>query len=171
MRALLVIDMIKDFVDPEGALYIGEEGEELVPRIKKRLQEYRGKGEPVIYICDRHIHQDGEFAMFPPHALPGTEGEEIVPELLPGENEPVIYKRRFSGFFGTDLDLTLREKGIDSLELVGVVTNICILYTAAEARMLNYGVEVEKSLVASFDEEAHEFALKEMDKTLGVEVR
>ncbi|MFO7952826.1 MAG: isochorismatase family protein [Bacillota bacterium] len=60
------------------------------------------------------------------------------------------------------------EKGIKEIELVGVVTNICILYTAAEARSLGYKVMVPQKAVASFDQEAHRFALQEMEKTLGV---
>jgi len=54
--------------------------------------------------------------------------------------------------------------------LVGVCTNICVLYTAVDARMRNYSVTVIKEGVASFSQEAHEFALKEMENTLGVKI-
>ncbi len=60
--------------------------------------------------------------------------------------------------------------GITDLELTGVCTQICILYTAADARMRQYNVSVRKECVESFDEEAHLFALKEMENTLGVKV-
>jgi len=93
-----------------------------------------------------------------------------VAELAPQEGDLKIYKRRYSAFFGTDLDLTLRELGVTEVELVGVCTQICVLYTAADARMLNYDVTVRRNCVASFDPQAHEFALKEMEKTLGVKV-
>jgi nicotinamidase-related amidase len=66
--------------------------------------------------------------------------------------------------------LTLRELNVTELELAGVCTQICVLYTAADARMLNYDVTVRRECVASFDPEAHEFALKEMERTLGVKV-
>ncbi len=69
------------------------------------------------------------------------------------------------------MDLYLREKGVDEIYLVGgVCTNICVLYTAADARNLAYKVNIYKDGVASFDEEAHNFALKEAEKTLGCNV-
>ncbi len=168
MKALLVVDMLVDFIDPEGVLYIGPVAEELVPEVKSKLEDYRSSGDMVIFICDRHLEDDKEFEMFPPHSRENSGGEEIVPELSPRDKERVIPKRRFSAFFGTDLDLTLREKNIAEIEIVGCVTNICVLYTAADARALNYKVSVPSKAVASFDPEAHRFALQEMEKTLGV---
>ncbi|MBW6463162.1 MAG: isochorismatase family cysteine hydrolase [Bacillota bacterium] len=168
MKALLVIDMIVDFIDPSGALYIGPVAGELTSAVRDRLESYRVSGDTVIYICDRHLEEDREFEIFPPHSIDGTGGSDIVSELTPRNGERAIYKRRYSAFFGTDLDLTLREKKVSELELAGCVTNICVLYTAAEARMLNYQVTVYKKAVNGFDPEAHEFALQEMKKTLGV---
>ncbi len=170
MKALLIIDMLVDFIDPGGLLYIGPSASDLTAAVKSRLQLYRSSGDKVIYICDRHHEDDSEFEMFPPHSIGQTAGASIVNPLSPIEGERIIYKRRFSAFFGTDLDLTLREKGITDLELTGCVTNICILYTAADARMLNYRVSVSKGAVGSFDQDAHVFALNEMNKTLGVKV-
>src|SRR5437016_12834663 len=105
--------------------------------------------------------------MFPPHALAGTKGADIIPALAPAKGDLQIPKRRYSGFFGTDLDITLRERGIDTLRLVGDCTNICVLYTAADARNLGYAVEVVRDGVTSFDAEAHTSALRELEKTLG----
>src|SRR5437764_12512826 len=87
--------------------------------------------------------------MFPPHALSGSKGAEIVPEVAPAAGDVIITKRRYSGFFGTDLDITLRERGVDTLRLVGDCTNICVLYTAADARNLGYAVEFVKGGVTS----------------------
>src|SRR5438067_722075 len=74
---------------------------------------------------------------------------------------------RSSGFFGTDVDITLRERRVDTVRVVGDCTNICVLYTAADARNLGYAVEVVRDGVTSFDLEAHEDALRELEKTLG----
>lgn len=169
-RALLVIDMLRDFLEEKGALYIGDSGSKVIQNVAGRVKEWRKTKDPVIYILDRHLPQDAEFKMFPPHCLEGEWGGEVVDELKPQKGDYLIYKRRYSAFFGTDLDLTLRELGITELELAGVCTQICVLYTAADARMLQYGVTVCRDCVASFDAEAHEFALKEMEKTLGVKV-
>ncbi len=161
--------MLKDFVEADGALCIGDAGG-VIRQVESRIREYRSQGHPVIYVADRHHPQDAEFKMFPPHCLSGEPGSEVVEELAPREDEITIPKRRYSAFFGTDLDLTLRELGVTELELAGGCTQICVLYTAADARMLHYGVTVRKDCVASFDPEAHEFALREMEKTLGVTV-
>ena len=171
MKALLVIDMLVDFIDPKGALYIGPVAAELVSGVAERVEAFRKEGNPVIYICDHHLEDDHEFKMFPPHSLAGSEGSKVVQELAPQAGERIIYKRRYSAFFGTDLDLTLREKGVSELELSGCVTNICVLYTAADARNLNYQVTVFKKAVNGFDPQAHHFALQEMDKTLGVKLK
>ncbi len=168
MKALLIIDMLIDFISPDGALYIGPVADEVLPAVNERLDKHRSEGNLIIYLCDNHMEDDREFEMFPPHGLSDSGGEEIVADLIPSGDERVIHKRRFSSFLGTDLDITLREKGITEIELAGVVTNICVLYTAADARGLNYNVEVHKNAVASFDQDAHRFALQEMENTLGV---
>jgi len=169
-RALVVIDMIEDFVHEGGALYCGASMSDVVPIIRRELDRARRDGEPVVYLKDDHLPNDAEFAQFPPHAIAGSKGAEIVPELAPAPGEVVIPKRRYSGFFGTDLDITLRERGVDTLRLVGDCTNICVLYTAADARNLGYAVEVVRDGVTSFDAEAHEDALRELERTLGAKI-
>jgi len=169
-RALVVIDMIEDFAREGGALYCGPSMGRIIPVIQRELERARAAGEPVIYLTDNHVPDDAEFKLFTPHAIAGTKGAEIIPELAPEDNDDVIPKRRFSGFFGTDLDITLRERGVDTLRLVGDCTNICVLYTAADARNLGYAVEVVRDGVTSFDAEAHLDALRELEKTLGAKV-
>jgi len=166
-KALLVVDMLNDFVLPDGALSVGEVGPLIVPALAEHIREARAEGTPVIYLCDRHRPDDAEFADFPPHCIQGTSGADIVKELVPQPGDIVVPKRRYSGFFGTDLHMTLRELGITDVILTGVCTNICVLYTAADARMLGFNVEVFTDSVASFDNEAHKWALKELQNTLG----
>jgi nicotinamidase-related amidase len=169
-RALVVVDMIEDFVHEGGALYCGPSMALIVPVIQRELDRARSSGEPVVYLKDDHLPDDAEFAQFPPHAIAGTKGAEIVSELAPRGGEIVVPKRRYSGFFGTDLDITLRERRVDTLRLVGDCTNICVLYTAADARNLGYAVEVVRDGVTSFDLEAHADALRELEKTLGATI-
>ena len=170
MKALLVIDMLKDFIDDDGVLTTGEAGKRLIGFIKEKIDEFRAQGDPVVFVCDNHEPDDKEFAMITPHCIAGTPGSQVIDELEVRSGDKIIKKRRYSAFFGTDLDLYLREKVVDELYLVGVCTNICVLYTAADARNLNYTVNIYENGVASFDEEAHRFALKEAKNTLGCRI-
>jgi len=98
-RALLVIDMLNDFILPQGSLTVGPAGEEIVPLIAQKIAEFREAGQAVIYICDNHKADDPEFAMFPPHCIVGTPGAEIIGALAPQRGELIIPKRRYSAFF------------------------------------------------------------------------
>lgn len=158
MKALLVIDMLVDFIDEEGALSVGPAGQKIIDYINEKIKDFRQKAYPIVFICDNHEKDDKEFDMFPAHCIAQTKGAQIVDNLDVKDEDKIIRKRRYSAFFGTDLDLYLREKGVDELFLVGVCTNICVLYTAADARNLAYKVNIYKDGVASFDEKAHEFA-------------
>ncbi|HKM18175.1 MAG: cysteine hydrolase [Firmicutes bacterium] len=170
MKALLVIDMLKDFIDDDGVLTTGEAGKAIIGFIKKKIDEFREQGSPIIFVCDNHEPDDKEFEMFASHCIAETPGSEIIDELEARKGDKIIRKRRYSAFFGTELDLYLREKGVDEVYLVGVNTNICVLYTAADARNLNYRVTIYEKGVASFDESAHRFALKEAKNTLGCSI-
>ena len=170
MKALLVIDMLEDFVDKDGTLYVGPAGEKLMDFINQRIRDFRKDNSPIIFICDHHEKDDSEFEMFPLHCIAGTSGSDIIEGIDVKVGDKIVWKRRYSAFFGTDLDISLRERGVNELYLVGVCTNICVLYTAADARNLGYKVNIYRDGVASFDLAAHEFALKESEKTLGCKI-
>ncbi|MGC8777525.1 MAG: cysteine hydrolase family protein [Candidatus Caldatribacteriaceae bacterium] len=170
MKALLIIDMLNDFVAERGVLFVGPQVQGVIAFSQNILERYRHDGSPVIYVCDAHRPDDTEFKQFPPHCVEGSWGAQVVEALQPQEKEVIIPKRRFSAFFGTALDMYLREMEVRELDIVGVCTNICVLYTCAEARMFHYGVRIYREGVTSFDLAAHEWALQEMRKTLGAEV-
>ncbi len=168
-RALLVVDILNDFLDPQGALYLGEAAREIIPMVQGIVATAREDNNLIVFIRDWHRPDDAEFAMFPPHGVADTWGSQFIPELEPQASDRVIEKRRYSAFYGTELDLTLREAGIEELHLVGVCTNICILYSAASARNRNYRVIVHDQAMAGTTRDAHEWALNEMKNTLGCE--
>lgn len=169
-RCLIVIDMLRDFLQPEGALYCGDTSREIIPAVASRLREAREKGWPVIYTCDRHAEDDAEFEMYDPHAVAGTRGAEIIPEVAPRPGDRVLAKTRFSAFHETELDDAVKAVGPDEVEILGVCTSICVLFTAEDLRNRGYRVVVHEDSVADFDPEAHAFALKHMARTLGVKV-
>lgn len=166
--ALLVIDMINDFATPGGALYSEAVGA-IVRAVGREISRAKAAGDPVIFVCDAHLDGDPEFTRFPPHALPGP-GRDIVPALDTTGAAAIIAKRRYSAFFGTDLDARLSSLGVTTVRLVGNCTNICVFFTAADAANREYSIEVVKDAVATFDPEAHAYALGELEKTLGATI-
>ena len=76
-------------------------------------------------------------------------------------------KRHYSAFSGTDLDIRLRERKVDTVILTGVLTDICVLHTAIDAYNLGYQIEVVEPAVASLSEENHKFALNHLQNVLG----
>ena len=107
----------------------------------------------MFFICDNHDPNDLEFEMFPEHCIRGTEESEIIPELAQVGGE-IIPKKRYSGFFGTDLDQRLAELRPEKVIVCGVCTDICVMHTAADARNRDYPVEIPVDCVATFDPEA-----------------
>lgn len=169
-RALIVVDMLNDFVDEKGALYCGQTARDIIPFIKDRIEDYRKAGDLVIYLQDSHAEDDEEFKRFPKHSVTGTWGHQVVPELGPKPGDVVIQKRRYSGFFETELSDLLKERNVREVEVVGVCTNICVMDTVGGLANRDYSVTVPKAGVADFDPGFHEFALKRMDKIYGAKI-
>ena len=169
--ALLVIDMLNDFVEEGGALRVERAGR-IIPKIKALLSWAREKGIPVIYACDAHIRGvDAELALWGEHAIKGTWGAQVVEALKPQEGDYVVEKRRYSAFFATDLDLLLRELGVDTLILTGLVTNVCVQHTAADAYFRGYRLVVVSDACEALTAEEHEAALEYMRRVYGAEVK
>ena len=169
--AVIVVDMQRGFLEPGHPLFCGDEARKVIDPIKRCLEKELARGAHLFFTADTHDPNDREFEMWPPHCIKGTEEAEIVPELSDFvEKGTVIPKRRYSGFFETDLDERLRKLNPERLVVCGVCTDICVMHTVADARNRDYPVVVVKEGVASFDPEAHEFALKHMEKILGAKI-
>ena len=160
--AVLVIDMLNDFLEPEGAMPLLE-GRRLYEPIRRLLKSARKRGSPVIWVCDEHLPTDREFEKRSVHCLKGSWGAEIVADLEPDNQEFRIPKTRYSGFFETDLDQRLRDLGIDHLILTGVVTNICVRSTAHDAFFRDYLVTIPVECVAATSDREQESSLYDLD--------
>ena len=157
-EALIIIDMLNDFVT--GPLKT-ENAAKIIPKIKSLIQKARENGIPVIYSNDAHLPNiDREFDKWGPHAIKGTEGAEVIEELKPNEGDYIIEKRRYSGFYQTDLDMLLRELKVETVILTGLHTHICVKHTAADAFFRGYKIIIPKDCVTSFTQEDHEWGLK-----------
>lgn len=167
--ALIIVDMVRDFTDPEGLVYYPQ-NREILPQIRKVLDKCREKGVLVVFMqhCNRKGKVDRKAQAMRPNCIEGTFGVEID-SMLPVDEEKdyVIQKRRYSGFFGTDLDLVLRENGVENVIIVGTKTNCCIRATVTDAFYLDYNPYVVKECVATNSEVVNEVHLTDIDKYLG----
>jgi len=167
--AVLVIDMLRGFLEEGYPLYCGAGARRIIPNVQGLLERELARGARIFFICDHHRPDDPEFTVFPPHCVEGTVEAEVIPELARYEGE-MVPKRRYSAFFNTPLEERLRELKPEKLIVCGVCTDICLLHTVADARNRDYEVEVPVDCVASFDEKAHYSALEHMEKILGAKL-
>ncbi len=153
-KAVIVVDMQKDNV--------GRFCRAIIPNIKLLIDKARDKGIPVIFACDSRYPDDFLFTRsgHPPLAIRHTEGAKVIDELEPRQTDVIIEKRMMSGFFGSDLDFTLRQKDIKTLIVTGISSSGCVLKTVMDAFELGYEVVVPEDCCASPSGEQHEWALK-----------
>lgn len=165
--AVIVIDMLKEFV--YGRLR-SPQAQEIIPVIKRIIDHAHNRDIPVIYVADRHFPVDHELKVWGVHALHDSSESEIIDELKPGSKDYVLYKRSYSGFRDTGLDMLLRDLGVDTVVLTGIHTHICVLHTAWDAFYHGYNILVVRDGVAAFSREDHEYALKYMEKVYGAKI-
>ena len=174
-RVIVVVDVLNGFcrfgnlASPRLAA--------VVPGIRDYLEGELIGGARAVFLADTHAADDPEFEVFPPHCVEGSGEEEIVEELREfADRSIVVRKRRYSGFFGTDLERILAEMAPERVEVVGVCTDICVLHTVADLRNRDYPVSVNSSLVATYDAPGHpgdevdRWALAHMRDVLGATV-
>ncbi len=164
--AVLVVDMLRGFLEEGYPLYCGEKARNIIPDIQGLLEQELARGAKVFYICDNHDPDDLEFKMFPPHCIAGTPEVEVIPELVKYHGE-IIPKKRYSAFFNTKLEEKLAQLKPDRVIVCGVLTDICVMHTVADARNRDYNVEVPVDCVAALDEKTQQFALEHIAKVLG----
>jgi len=157
--AMIVVDMQNDFV-ASGAAMETPAARAVVPKLAEALKICRDAGIKIIYTAHVHRSDGSDMGLFddmhPPIAnrnalVDGTPGVEIYPELAPAVGEHVIKKHRYSGFFGTDLDIILREWGVDTVIISGTTTENCCQATARDAMFRNYRVAFLSDATATYD--------------------
>lgn len=158
---LIVIDSQNQFVNdlPEEV-----NGWEVVDRIAEVLEIFREKKLPIIHFREIHRKQmvdfgrelDGDEGI---HCIEDTEAADFVDKNRPLEDEYFIPKRRYSCFFATDLDLLLRSLKVETLYVVGFLTDVCVHYTCADAHQHDYHVRVIKEATGGSSLEAMKASL------------
>ena len=157
--AMIVIDMQNDFV-AEGAPLQAAQATAMAPLLAETLSFCRDRGIRVVYTAHMHRANGSDMGLYDDLYEPiaagkaliqGTPGVEIYPSLSPAGDEIVIAKHRYSAFFATDLELLLREWGIDTVVISGTTTENCCHATARDAMFRNYRVAFLSDLTGTFD--------------------
>ncbi|OQO70701.1 isochorismatase [Enterococcus villorum] len=180
MKSLISIDYTYDFVADDGKLTTGKAGQAIETALSNITNQFIKESEFVVFAIDAHDPTDNfhpENKLFPAHNVIGTSGRNLYGSLQSVyekvKNQANVYwidKRHYSAFSGTDLDIRLRERGINELHLTGVCTDICVLHTAIDAYNLGYQLFIYEKAVASFDPTGHEWALKHFETALGATI-
>ena len=170
-NVVLVIDMVRGFLEPGHNLYCGDDSRSIIANVQSLLKREQAAGSEIIFVSDHHLPDDLEFQIFPVHRVIGTDEPEVIPELAGHVTDlNVIPKNRYSGFFNTDLEQRLARIKPGKIIICGVCTDICVLHTTSDARNRDYTVEVPSDCVATFDPDAHQWALGHIEKILGARV-
>jgi nicotinamidase-related amidase len=173
--ALLIIDMQNDFV-LEDAPFRVKGALDAVGNMEKVMQYFRKNNFPIFHVirihrkdgCDVEITRKDIF-LKTPFAVEGSKGAEIVDELKPMPKEYVIRKNRMSAFLNTDLDLILRQMGIEDVVITGIQTPNCIRITAFDAVAYNYNTWLIDDAVAAQTKEIHKANVLDM-KNIGIKI-
>lgn len=166
--ALLIIDMQNDKIKPESRLYTPG-ALEIIPTINQLSAAARSYRIPVIWICQEHRHQLTDFGreadISPIHCVEKTRGAALIDGLVRMPEDYTVIKRRYSGFYNTDLEMLLRCLHVDTVVVTGIITDGCVLMTAMDAHTRDFYLRVVTDATATTDDEAHQAALKIMART------
>ncbi|MEP9373700.1 isochorismatase family cysteine hydrolase [Mesorhizobium sp. KR1-2] len=168
--AVIVVDMVNDFCKPGGAMVLPGYEALVAPQLSV-IDAARKAGAPVIWVHDAHrrnMRRDREWVKRTPHCVEGTWGVEIIEDLGARDDEIHIIKRRYSAFFQTDLDMTLKDMLVDQIVVFGVVTNICVRSTVHDAFFNGYEVVVPSDCCAATGPREQESSLYDIATHFGV---
>jgi nicotinamidase-related amidase len=169
MKALIVIDMLSDFVD--GSL-ANPRARQIVEPIQRLLAHARANGWVVVFSNDAHEPDDPELRIWGPHAMAGDPGAQVIEELRPqpGATEFVSPKRAYGAFDDTGLDERLRELGVDEVVVVGQHTHICVRHTSYGALIRGYEITVPRDAVCAFEGVDEDEALEYLRSVYGARI-
>lgn len=177
---LLVVDVQNDFVSSKGSA--AQRGEDvsapqaMVPSLVRLIEEARSVSMPLIYIKTTHsewtdspswIYRKSQQSALK-SCREGSWGAEFYDGIAPLPGERVVIKHRYSAFINTDLNTVLRAKGIQSVLVSGVATNVCVETTARDAFMFDYYVTFVEDCSAAYEPKLHESTLENMRRHFGL---
>lgn len=168
--ALLVIDMINP-LDFEGAAQLHPHAVVAAKRIATLARRLRARGWPVVYVNDNFLHWQADFREIVTLVRHGSRGAELAELLAPVPGDYFVLKPKHSGFLATPLEILLEKLGADAVVVTGVATDGCVLATAMDAHMREYGVHVPRDCVAAITSARSKRAIELMADGMGIDVR
>lgn len=179
--ALVVVDIQNDYAHGDGSF--GKRGSDLsmaqamVPKLVDFIAKARANGVTIIFVRTAHgewtdspVRQDRMKGMglnVLPVCLEGSWGAEFY-KVEPEPGDKIVVKHRYSGFYGTDLDVVLKARGIKTLLMTGLVTNVCVETTARDGFMRDYYIVLVEDGCAASTVEEHQAALVNISRYFGV---
>jgi nicotinamidase-related amidase len=167
MRALIIVDMLNDFVDGKLA---NPKAQAIVEPLQRLLSHAREDGWVVAFSNDAHRPEDPELRIWGPHAMEGTPGADVIPQLAPQDGEIVSPKRVYGAFDGTGLDEQLKEKGVDEVVIAGQHTHICVRHSSYGAQTRGYRIAIPRDAVCAFEGVDQDEALDYLKMAYGAEI-
>ncbi|ASK61741.1 isochorismatase [Virgibacillus phasianinus] len=155
--AVVFIDLINDFNFERGEKLL-KHTKEILPHLKKLKNHARENNIPVIYVNDHYGLWQADYHKIIDQCM-NDKSQEIITEVKPDQNDYFLIKPKHSAFFQTPLQSLLLELGKTNLILAGIAGDICILFTAKDAYMYEYSLEVPENCTASNEEQGNEYAL------------
>jgi nicotinamidase-related amidase len=158
--AVLVIDMVKDTFSEDHPYPVTLFARAIVPAINRITAWARKKGFPVVFACDNFLEDDFIFkGKMQPHSIAGTAGSQVTDLLVRDPRDAYLPKRRFSAFFKTDLEKTLRGWGMDTVVVCGIATHFCVISTILDALACDFSAVLVEDATATFSAEAQDNTL------------
>ena len=167
MKALVIVDMLKDFVDGELA---NPRAQRIVEPLQRLLAHAREDGWVVVFSNDAHRPDDPELKVWGEHAMEGTPGAQVIEKLAPRRNEIVSPKRTYGAFDETGLAEQLRDQGVDEVVITGQHTHICVRHSSYGALRNGFEVTVPRDAVCAFEGVDEEDALEYLKMAYGANV-
>lgn len=168
--ALLIIDAIND-LEFEGGAGMLPRAVRMARRLAALKQRASEIGIPTIYVNDNFGRWRSDFHRIVAHCLDdNVRGRPVAEQLVPDENDYFVLKPKHSGFYNTTLDLLLGYLQTKTVILTGIATDVCVLFTAADAYMRDLRVVVPSDCTTALTPKAHRTALSQMRAVLKAEV-
>ena len=167
MRALIIVDMLNDFVDGKLA---NPKAQAIIGPLQRLLAHARDEGWVVVFSNDAHQPDDPELRVWGEHAMAGTREAEVIPQLAPREGEIVSPKRVYGAFDFTGLNERLKERGVDEVVITGQHTHICVRHSSYGALIRGYAITIPRDAVCGFEGVDEDEALAYLEMAYGAKI-